>query len=60
MAEMKTVKRAIEFLTKKANSSVDVLHYKYRVFDEDFSVFLKTDKELINYANEQKEAIEEE
>lgn len=53
-----TTEQAIDFLEKKAGISVkDVSSYKYKVFDEDFTDFIKTDKELIEYAKEQQEAM---
>jgi len=57
MDEIKTVDEAIRFLSEKVNISTEIVDYKYRVFDEDFNCPVRTDKDLIDYANEQKEAI---
>ena len=58
MREIKTVEEAIKFVSDKAGISTEIVDYKYRVFYEDFNSPIRTDKELIDYANEQKEAIE--
>ena len=54
---MKTEQEAIEFLQKEAGISVEIVDYKYRVFDEDFDCPIKDTKALIEYAKEQKEAM---
>ena len=60
MKEIKTKEDAIKFLEEEINISVeDISKYKYKIYDEDFCDFIKDDKELIDYANEQMEAIEE-
>ena len=59
MVEIKTVDEAIKFLSDKVCISTEIVDYKYRVWDEDFNVPIKTDKDLIDYANEQKDAIED-
>ena len=48
--KIKTVAEAIKFLSEVANISVEIVKYKYRVFDEDFNTPVKTDEDLINYA----------
>lgn len=57
--EIKSVNKAIEYLREKAGIDTKIVNYKYRVSCEDFNVSIKTDKELIDYANEQREAIED-
>jgi len=59
MKEIKNVDEAIAFLEDKAGISVAIVDYKYRVFDNDFDEPITDDKELIEYANEQMEAIGE-
>ena len=59
LEKIKDVDEAIKFLFEKANINVEVVNYKYRVYDNDFDSPIKDDKELIDYANEQKEALEE-
>ena len=60
MKEIKTKEDAIKFLEEDINISVDdISKYKYKIYDEDFCDFVKDDKELIDYAIEQMEAIEE-
>ena len=59
MTEIKTVDEAIRFLSEKVGISTEIVRYKYRVSDMDFDCPIRTDKDLIDYANEQKEAIEE-
>ena len=54
-----TKEEAISFLIEKAGINVEVVDYEYRVFDSDFNSPIKDAKELIEYANEQKEAIGE-
>lgn len=56
--KIKNINDAIKFLTEKANIDVEVVDYKYRVSDNDFNCSINDDDELIDYANEQKEAIE--
>lgn len=59
--EITDVKQAIKYIEKKVNISVtDVSDLKYHLYDEDLNFYLCSDKELIDYANEQKEAIEDE
>ena len=62
MKEIKDVDEAIEFLSDKVGIDTEVVNYKYRVIDVegDFNVPITTDKELIDYANEQKESMGEE
>jgi hypothetical protein len=61
MKKLKTVEEAVEFLEKKAGINVAVNHkfYKYNIWDLDINEQIETDKDLIDYANEQKEALEE-
>ena len=56
--EIKTINQAVEFLETIGIDVDDVSHYKYKVYDNDFSDFVETDKDLIDYANEQQEALE--
>ena len=58
MKEIKDIDEAIAFLEDKAGINVEIIDYKYRVSDNDFDDRITDDKELIDYANEQKEAIE--
>ena len=54
------VKTAIEFLYRqRGTNTADLSKFKYRVFDEDFSFYCSTDKELIDYAKEQQQDMEE-
>jgi len=55
--KIKTKEEAIEFLEEEANINVEIVDYKYRVSDNDFEDTIKDTKELIEYANEQAEAI---
>jgi len=57
--EIKNVEDAIKFLLEKAGIQTEIVDYKYRVSDQDFNSPIKDDEELIEYANEQMEAIEE-
>jgi len=57
--KIKTTDEAIEFLSEKAGIKTEIVDYKYRVSDQDFNCSIKTDKDLIDYANEQMEAINE-
>lgn len=59
MKEIKDVNEAIAFLETKAGINVEIVDYKYRVSDNDFDCRMTDDKELIDYANEQMEAIGE-
>lgn len=52
------VDEAIEFLGKKAGINVEEVTHKWRIWDNDFDSSCKDDKELIEYAKEQQEAIE--
>jgi len=56
---IKTRKEAINFLRNNAMINVEIVDYKYRVWDKDFNQPIKTNKELIDYANEQKEALDD-
>jgi len=60
MNKITNVTEAIIFLEKEVGISVEeVPNYKYRIFDKDIDNYIKDDEDLIEYANEQKEAIEE-
>ena len=60
MEEIKTIEDAIFFLVNQSQISVELRNKdKWRVFDEDMNFSIKDDKGLIEYANEQKEALEE-
>lgn len=57
---IKTVEEAIKFLEEKVGTHTqDLRKVSWRVYDEDFSCNFNTDKELIDYANEQKANYEE-
>ena len=57
MKKIKTVEEAIDFLENKAGINVDENTHKWTIWDIDFRDYCKDDKELIDYANEQMEAI---
>lgn len=58
--EIKTVKEAIRFLEKDMAFTVqDITKLKWAISDVDVLNTFETDEELIEYANEQKEAIGE-
>ena len=57
--KIKTTSEAIEFLQKKANINVEEVNAKWIIWDDDIDNLLKDDEDLIDYANEQKEAIED-
>ncbi len=51
----KTAKEAIAYLEEIRGTHVeDLRKIKYRVYDENFTLYVKSDKELIDYANDQK------
>lgn len=56
--KIKTVEEAIKFLQEAADINVEIITAKYRIFDEDFDDFVKDDKSLIVYAQEQQENME--
>lgn len=57
--KIKSVNEAIKYLKEIAGIRVvNIKVYKYKVLDEDFECYMRTNKELIDYANEQKEAIQ--
>lgn len=58
MNKIKTVEEAIKFLEERAGINVEEVEYKWRIWDNDFDDSCKEDKDLIEYANEQMEAIE--
>ena len=58
--EIKTIDEAIEFLQTKAGINVEIMTAKYRVSDFDMDSYIEDDKQLIEYAKEQQEAIGEE
>ena len=54
------VEEAIEFLeNERGTHTEDLTRVKYRVYDEDFSFYVNSDKELIAYAEEQKNGVDE-
>jgi len=56
MKEIKTIEKAIKLLTERRGFKIeDLREAKYRIYDEDISFIVETDKELINYANEQRQ-----
>jgi len=59
MKKIKDINEAIKFLQEKAGINVEEIEYKWRIWDNDFDFNCKDDKELIDYANEQMEAIED-
>ena len=59
MKKIKTIDEAIEFLEKVRRTYVeDLREVSFRIYDENFSFYVKSVKELIDYANEQKEDVE--
>ena len=52
---MDEIKKAISFLESIGTLTKDLSKVKYMVYDEDFSCYMNSDKELIDYANEQKQ-----
>lgn len=57
--EITSVEEALKFLKRDVGLSItDLRKYSWRIYDEDVDFCIGTDDELINYANEQKEAIE--
>lgn len=58
--KIKDIKTAIKFLEEEAGINVEVITHKYEVFDSDFNGRIKTDEELIDYANEQMENMKDE
>ena len=61
MEQITNVKDAITFLETDAQIDVeDISGFKWGLSDNDMNFSLRTDKELIEYANEQKEALNEE
>jgi len=57
--EIKTIEEAIKYLEEKAGINVmERNKAKWDVWDDDFDDVINTDEDLIDYANEQKEAIE--
>ena len=53
---IETIEEAIEFLETKLNISVeDYSKVKWKVYDEDFTDFVDSDNDLIDYANEQQD-----
>jgi len=38
---------------------INSIFYKYTIYDDDINEDIETDRDLIDYANEQREAIEE-
>lgn len=58
--QIKTTQEAIKLLTEERGFDVsDVSMYKWKVGDEDFTELLKTDEQLINFANDQAQEVEE-
>ena len=56
--EINNVKDAIKFLNDERGTDVDdVSLWKWKIYDEDFTFFVKTDKELIDYAVEQQQDV---
>jgi len=50
------IREAIKFLEEERGTTVeDLTKVKYRVYDEEFSFMTNSDKEVIDYAIEQKE-----
>ena len=59
MEEIKTIEEALDYIRRYLNISVtDVSKDKWHLLDEDIDFNLSSDRELIEYANEQKEAEE--
>ena len=59
MKKIKTIKEAINYVEKNVCEVSDLTNFKYHIYDnEDDYGYIKDDKEFIDYANEQKEAIE--
>ncbi len=53
--------QAIKFLKEKRGFDIeDLSKVKYRVYDEDYSMYFKTDKELLEWAKEQYEEYKKE
>ena len=57
---IKTIKEAIEFLTKERGFTIeDKRDIIYKISDEDMDWEIRTEKELIDYANDQLSEVEE-
>lgn len=56
--EVKTVREAIDYL-KTIGTVVERVKYKYMVYFDSDSFGIETDRDLIEYVNEQKEAVED-
>lgn len=57
MKEIKNVDEAIKFLTRERGFKIeDISKFKWKISDSEFSEYFKTDKDLINFAINQKES----
>lgn len=60
MRKITDINEAIKYLREMVNVNVeDISDLKYNIWDEDMNFYCDSDKTLIDYANEQKEAIED-
>ena len=60
MEQIKTIEEAIRFLEEQAQINVKLRNKdKWQISDNDINMSIKDDNALIDYANEQKEALEE-
>ena len=57
--KIKTIREAIKYIKENVCEVSDLTNFKYHIFDDDGDYgYIKDDKEFIEYANEQKESIE--